>query len=78
MLNTLSPANASDLSTATMATKMNFPYPILTPIAAATIRPLYTTLCVMQLELNANAAAVYTLIGDGISSHVFLTITADA
>jgi hypothetical protein len=56
----------------------NFPYPVLTTLGNNNTDPSFATLQIVQQELNANTASVYTLIGDGISGNVILTITPEA
>lgn len=54
---------------------VNFPTPELTPIATNTTPPTYTSLQVLQKELNANAASVHSNAGGGIHGHLALTMT---
>jgi hypothetical protein len=57
-------------------------YPVLTTLGDSNTDPSFATLQIVQQELNANAASVHTLRGDGISGHLILilvlTITATA
>ena len=54
---------------------LDFPCPVLTPIATDTERPSHSSLTVVKLELNANAASIATLLGDGVSGHLFLMLS---
>jgi hypothetical protein len=56
----------------------NAPYPVLTTLGNSNTDPYFATLQVVHQELNANAASIHTLRGDGISGHHILTITATA
>ena len=56
-------------------TTLDFPCPVLTPIATDTERPSHSSLTVVKLELNANVASIATLLGDGVSGHLFLMLS---
>ena len=47
-----------------------FPHPTIPPILGV---PTYTTIAELQLKLNANAASVFSSLGDG--AHGLLTLT---
>jgi hypothetical protein len=55
-----------------------FPYPVLTTLGDSNTDPSFTTLQIVQQELNANAASIHTIRYDAISGHISLTITAAA
>jgi hypothetical protein len=63
------------MSTTDSNITVNFPTPELTPIASDTTPPTYTTLQVLQKELNANAASVHSNAGGGLHGHLALTMT---
>ena len=57
-----------------MDIKIDFSFPVLTPIATTTTHPSHNTNKVTSLELNANTAAIATLLGDGVTDHLFLML----
>jgi hypothetical protein len=52
----------------------DLPHPVLTKIGDANTEPTFATNLVNHIELNANAASVYSSRGDGLSGHLALTI----
>jgi hypothetical protein len=60
--------------TTTNTTMLAFPSTTLTPIADSQNRPPYASLRVTQTELNGNTASVHSNLGDGLRSHLALTI----
>ena len=65
-------AYTSPASTGTIAS--SFPHPTLTPIATSTMEPTYSTLCIAQTQLNANAASIHSNAGDRIHGHIVLML----
>ena len=58
-----------------MDQSLDFPFPVFTPVCTATTRPTHRSLITTGLELNANATSIATLIGDGVTGHLFLMLT---
>ena len=56
------------------AVTSTFPYVVLSPVATTTTKPTYQSIQTAQRELNANAASVHSIGGDGQHGHLFLTI----
>lgn len=56
----------------------NFPNPVLTPIGTTTVKPNWTSLHLLQREINANASSIYSNLGGGLHGHLTLTIDANA
>jgi hypothetical protein len=52
----------------------NFPFPELTTFADATTPPTFTSLRILQRELNANATSVHSKDGGGAHGHLTLTV----
>jgi hypothetical protein len=55
----------------------DLPHPVLTKIGDTNTEPTFATILVTHVELNANAAYIYLTRGDGVHSHLALTINAD-
>jgi hypothetical protein len=55
----------------------DLPHPVLTKIGDINTEPTFATILVTHVELNANAASVYSTPGDGVHGHLALTINAD-
>jgi hypothetical protein len=53
----------------------NFPNQQLTPFATSSAPPTFSSLQLLQLELNENAASVHSIEGGGLYGHLCLTIT---
>jgi hypothetical protein len=53
----------------------NFPWPVLTPVGSATVKPNYNALYTLQRELNANASSVHSNNGGGLNGHMALTVS---
>ncbi len=62
---------------ATSAKKIQFPYPVLTPIATSTIGPNHASISIAQNELNSNSYSVSSYGGSGEHGHLALTQTPD-
>jgi hypothetical protein len=58
------------------ASSCNFPYPVLTKIGDNNTEPTFASILVAHVELNANAASIYSAHGDGLQGHLALTIDA--
>jgi hypothetical protein len=54
----------------------DFPHPVLTKIGNNNTEQTFTTILVAHVELNANAASIYSARGDGLQVHLALTIDA--
>jgi hypothetical protein len=59
------------------ASSFNFPHPVLTKIGDNNTEPTYASILVAHVELNANAASIYSARGDGLQCHLALTIDAN-
>jgi hypothetical protein len=55
----------------------DLPHPVLTKIGNTNTEPTFATILVTHVELNANAASIYSTRGDGVHGHLALTINAD-
>jgi hypothetical protein len=55
----------------------DLPHPVLTKIGDTNTEPTFATILVTHVELNANAASIYSTRGDGVHGHLALTINAD-
>jgi hypothetical protein len=55
----------------------DLPHPVLTKIGDTNTEPTFATILVTHVELNANAASIYSTQGDGLHGHLALTINAD-
>jgi hypothetical protein len=55
----------------------DLPHPVLTKIGDTNTEPTFATILVTHVELNANAASIYSTRGDGVYGHLSLTINAD-
>jgi hypothetical protein len=58
------------------AKSFDLPHLILTKIGDANTEPTFASILVAHIELNANAASVYSARGDGLLGHRALTINA--
>jgi hypothetical protein len=58
------------------AFSFDLPHPVLTKIGDANTRPTFATILVTHIELNANAASVYSTRGDRLLGHLALAINA--
>jgi hypothetical protein len=58
------------------ATSFDLPHPVLTKIGDANTEPTFATILVSHIELNANAASVYSTRGYGLLGNLALTINA--
>jgi hypothetical protein len=54
----------------------DFPHPVLTKIGDNNTLPTFTSILVAHVEINANAASIYSARGDGLQGHLSLTIDA--
>jgi hypothetical protein len=54
----------------------NFPNPVLTPIGTTTVKPNWTSLHLLQRQINANASSIHSNLGGGRNGHLALTIDA--
>jgi hypothetical protein len=54
----------------------DLPHPVLTKIGDTNNEPNFATILVTHVELNANAASIYSTRGDGVHGHLALTINA--
>jgi hypothetical protein len=59
------------------ASSFDFPHPVLTKIGNNNTEPTFTSILVAHVELNANAASIYSARGDGLQGHLSLTIDAN-
>jgi hypothetical protein len=55
----------------------DLPHPVLTKIGDTNTEPTFTTILVTHVELNANAASIYSTQGDGVHGHLAFTINID-
>jgi hypothetical protein len=55
----------------------NLPHRVLTRIGDTNTEPTFATILVTHVELNANAASIYSTQGDGVHGQLALTINAD-
>jgi hypothetical protein len=55
----------------------DLPHPVLTKTGDTNIGPTFATILVTHVELDANAALIYSTRGDGVHGHLALTINAD-
>jgi hypothetical protein len=58
------------------ASSFDFPHPVLTKIGDNNTEPTFVSIMVAHVELNANAASIYSARGDGLQGHLALTIDA--
>jgi hypothetical protein len=58
-------------------TSFDFPHPVLTKIGDLNTEPTFALILVAHVELNANAASIYSARGDGLQGHLTLTIDAN-
>jgi hypothetical protein len=58
------------------ASSFDFPHPVLTKIGDNNTEPTFASILVAHVELNANAASIYSARGDGLQGHLTLTIDA--
>jgi hypothetical protein len=54
----------------------DLPHPVLTKIGDNNTEPTFASILVAHVELNANAASIYSARGDGLQVHLALTINA--
>jgi hypothetical protein len=59
------------------ASSFDSPHPVLTKIGDNNTEPTFVSILVAHVELNANAASVYSARGDGLQGHLALTIDAN-
>jgi hypothetical protein len=59
------------------ASSFDFPHPVLTKIGDKNTEPTFTLILVAHVELNANAASIYSARGDGLQGHLALTVDAN-
>jgi hypothetical protein len=59
------------------APSFDFPHPVLTKIGDNNTEPTFASILVAHVELNANAASIYSACGDGLQGHPSLTIDAN-
>jgi hypothetical protein len=59
------------------ASSFDFPHPVLTKIGDNNTEPTFASILVAHVELNANAASIYSARGDGLQGHLALTITVN-
>jgi hypothetical protein len=52
------------------ASSFDLPHPVLTKIGDANTKPTFANILVTHIKLNANAASVYSVRGDGFPSHL--------
>jgi hypothetical protein len=58
------------------ANSFGLPHPILTKIGDSNTKPTFTSILITHIELNSNAASVYSTRGDGLLGHLALTINS--
>jgi hypothetical protein len=58
------------------ASSFDFPHPVLTKIGNNNTEPTFTSILVAHVELNVNAASIYSARGDGLQGHLALMIDA--
>jgi hypothetical protein len=58
------------------ASSFDFPHPVLIKIGDNNTEPTFVSILVAHVELNVNAASVYSARGDGLQGHLALTIDA--
>jgi hypothetical protein len=59
------------------ASSFDFPHPVLTKIGDNNTEPTFASILIAHVELNANAASIYSARGDGLQGHLALTIAAN-
>jgi hypothetical protein len=59
------------------ASSFDFPHPVLTKIGNNNTEPTFAPILVAHVELNANAASIYSARGDGLQGHIALAIDAN-
>jgi hypothetical protein len=59
------------------ASSFDFPHPVLTKIGYNNTEPTFASIIIAHVELNANAASIYSARGDGLQGHLALTIAAN-
>jgi hypothetical protein len=55
----------------------DLPHPVLTRIGDDNTEPTFATILITHIELNANAASIYSTRGDGVHGHLALAINVD-
>jgi hypothetical protein len=58
------------------ANSFKLPHPVLTKIGDSNMEPTFATILVTHINLNANAASVYSMRGNRLLDHLTLTIKA--
>jgi hypothetical protein len=58
------------------ANSFDLPHPILTKIGDANTESTFASILITHIELNSNAASVYSARGDGLLGHLALTINS--
>jgi hypothetical protein len=59
------------------ASSFEFPHPVLVKIDEKNTEPTFVSILVPHVELNPNAASIYSARGDGLQCHLVLTIDAN-
>jgi hypothetical protein len=59
------------------ASSFDFPHPVLTKSGDNNTEPTFASILVAHVELNVNAASIYSARGDGLQGHLALTINAN-
>jgi hypothetical protein len=59
------------------ASSFDFPHPVLTKIGGNNTEPTFASILIAHVELNANAASIYSARGDGLQGHLALTVDAN-
>jgi hypothetical protein len=59
------------------AASFDFPHPVLTKIGDLNTELTFTSILIAHVELNANAASIYSARGDGLQGHLAPTIDAN-
>jgi hypothetical protein len=62
------------MSTPMASVAANFPNQQLTPFATVAVPPTFSSLLLLQLELNKNAASVHSIRGGGLHGHLTRTV----
>jgi hypothetical protein len=56
------------------ASSFNSPHPVLTKIGDNNTEPTFASILIAHVELNTNAASIYSARGDGLQGHLTLLI----
>jgi hypothetical protein len=59
------------------AFSFDLPHPVLTRIGDTATAPTFATIITTHVELNANAALIYSARGDGVHGHITITINTE-